>query len=75
MEFLSACELKTAEGITLQSIVRHGYSLGMSYDDIENGLVTASRFGWVIVTHDEFIHLTEAGYVCINADDDNRSEK
>jgi hypothetical protein len=71
MEYLSLCELKTNHGVTLQSIMHYCGSHGMSYEDVQAGLIAASHRGWVTLVDDQYVHLTEAGYVVINVANDN----
>jgi hypothetical protein len=74
MEFLSACELKTNHGVTLQSIVHNCWPRGMTYEDVQAGLIEASRRGWVNLVDEQYVHLTETGYMAIHVANDNSDE-
>jgi hypothetical protein len=74
MEYLSACELRTTDGVALHTIVERCTQTGMTYEDVHGGLISASTRGLVLLTGD-FVHLTEAGYVALNVANDNPSDK
>jgi hypothetical protein len=70
VRFLSSTGMKADEYVCLSYISRHLLSLGLDFEDVEDGLVKALQTGWIQL-RDNAISFTDEGSTLFTPANDN----